>query len=170
MFSGSQKASSFVKHLKKRASFFEKLASFLHTVVNEKASSLWKLARFLVKWSSGWSSLGPYICRIIHYSDVIMGAMRPQITGVGIVYWTVCSDADKKQTKNIRVTGLCWGNSPLAGEFPAWMARNAENASIWWRNHGFKCYCCQADALDIVDMGTRLINNSRMVRWFSAKI
>ena len=50
MFSGSQKASSFVKHLKKRASFFEKLASFLHTVVNEKASSLWKLAHFLVKW------------------------------------------------------------------------------------------------------------------------
>ena len=40
MFSGSQKASSFVKHLKKRASFFEKLASCLHTVVNEKASSL----------------------------------------------------------------------------------------------------------------------------------
>ena len=53
MFSGSQKASSFVKHLKKQASFFEKLASFLHTVVNEKASSLWKLARFLVKWSPG---------------------------------------------------------------------------------------------------------------------
>ena len=51
MFSGSQKASSFVKHLKKRASFFEKLASFLHTVVNEKVSSLWKLAGFLVKWS-----------------------------------------------------------------------------------------------------------------------
>ena len=51
MFSGSQKAISFVKHLKKRASFFEKLASFLHTVVNEKASSLWKPARFLVKWS-----------------------------------------------------------------------------------------------------------------------
>ena len=51
MFSGSQKVSSFVKHLKKRASFFEKLASFLHTVINEKASSLWKLARFLVKWS-----------------------------------------------------------------------------------------------------------------------
>ena len=53
MFSGSQKASSFVKHLKKGARFFEKLASFLHTVVNEKASSLWKLARFLVKWSPG---------------------------------------------------------------------------------------------------------------------
>ena len=51
IFSGSQKASSFVKHLKKRASFLEKLASFLHTVVSEKASSLWKLARFLVKWS-----------------------------------------------------------------------------------------------------------------------
>ena len=35
MFSGSQKASSFVKHLKKQA--FKKLASFLHTVENEKS-------------------------------------------------------------------------------------------------------------------------------------
>ena len=57
MFSGSQKASSFVKHLKKWASFFLKLASFLHTVVNEKASSLWKLARFLVKWSPGFDQV-----------------------------------------------------------------------------------------------------------------
>ena len=28
------------------------------------------------------------------------------------------------------------GNSPLAGEFPAQMASNAENISIWWRHHG----------------------------------
>ena len=28
------------------------------------------------------------------------------------------------------------GNSPGTGEFPAQMASNAENGSIWWRQHG----------------------------------
>ena len=40
-----------------------------------------------------------------------------------------------KKTSKLRVTGLCAGNSPEAGEFPAQMASNAENASIWWRHH-----------------------------------
>ena len=35
----------------------------------------------------------------------------------------------------LRVTGLCAGNSPVTGEFPAHMASNAENVSIWWRHH-----------------------------------
>ena len=34
----------------------------------------------------------------------------------------------------LRVPGLCEGNSPGAGEFPAQMAINAENVSIWWRH------------------------------------
>ena len=34
------------------------------------------------------------------------------------------------------MTGLCTGNSPVTGEFPAQMASNAENVSIWWRRHG----------------------------------
>ena len=34
-----------------------------------------------------------------------------------------------------RVTGLCRGDSPGTGEFPAQMASNAENVSIWWRHH-----------------------------------
>ena len=41
-----------------------------------------------------------------------------------------------KKTPKLRVTGLCVGNSPVAGEFPAQMASNAENVSIWWRHHG----------------------------------
>ena len=41
-----------------------------------------------------------------------------------------------KKTSKIRVTGLCEGNSPGTGEFPAQMASNAENVSIWWRHHG----------------------------------
>ena len=40
-----------------------------------------------------------------------------------------------KKTSKPRVTGLCVGNSPGAGEFPAQMASNAENVSIWWRHH-----------------------------------
>ena len=40
-----------------------------------------------------------------------------------------------KKTSKLRVTGLCAGNSPLTGEFPAQMASNAENVSIWWRRH-----------------------------------
>ena len=40
-----------------------------------------------------------------------------------------------KKTSKLRVTGLCSGNSPGTGEFPAQMASNAENISMWWRHH-----------------------------------
>ena len=36
-----------------------------------------------------------------------------------------------KKTLKLRVTGLCAGNSPGTGEFPAQMASNAENVSNW---------------------------------------
>ena len=42
-----------------------------------------------------------------------------------------------KKTSKLRVTGLRAGNSPEAGEFPAQMASNAENVSIWWRHHDY---------------------------------
>ena len=40
-----------------------------------------------------------------------------------------------KKTSKPRVTGLCGGNSPGTGEFPAQKASNAENVTIWWRHH-----------------------------------
>ena len=40
-----------------------------------------------------------------------------------------------RKTSKLRVTGLCVGNSPGTGEFPAQMASNAENVSFWWRLH-----------------------------------
>ena len=40
-----------------------------------------------------------------------------------------------RKISKLRVTGLCAGNSPGTGEFPAQMASNAENVSIWWRHH-----------------------------------
>ena len=41
-----------------------------------------------------------------------------------IVYSTVYSDADQGKHQ-----------SSVTGEFPAQMASNAENVSIWWRHH-----------------------------------
>ena len=67
-----------------------------------------------------------------HYSDVIMSMMASQITSLTIVYSTVYS---AKKISKLRVTGLCEGNSPVTGEFPAQSASNAENVSIWWRHH-----------------------------------
>ena len=40
-----------------------------------------------------------------------------------------------KKTSKLRVTGLCAGDSPVTGEFPAQIDSNAENVSIWWRHH-----------------------------------
>ena len=70
-----------------------------------------------------------------HYDDVIMGAIASQITSLTIVCSTVYSDADQRKTSKLRVTGICVGNSPGTGEFPAKMASNAENVSICWRHH-----------------------------------
>ena len=65
-----------------------------------------------------------------------MSAMASQITSLTIVYSTVYSGTDQRErTSKLRVTGLCAGNSPGTGEFPAQMASDAENVSIWWRHH-----------------------------------
>ena len=62
-----------------------------------------------------------------------MGAMASQITSLTIVHSTIHLRADQRKhqsTPKFRVTGLC-----VTGEFPAQMASNAENVSIWWRHH-----------------------------------
>ena len=43
-----------------------------------------------------------------------------------------------KKTPKLSVTGLCEGNSPGTGEFPAQKASNAKKVSIRWRHHA-KC-------------------------------
>ena len=73
----------------------------------------------------GWSRL--------HYGDVIMGAIASQITSLTIVYSNVYSDADQRKHQSSASLAFVRGT----GEFPAQMASNAENVSIWWRHHGF---------------------------------
>ena len=69
-----------------------------------------------------------------HYDDVITGTIASLITSLTIVYSTVYSGADHKNIKAPRTWPLC-GEFTGAGEFPAQMASNAENVSIWWRHH-----------------------------------
>ena len=72
-----------------------------------------------------------------HHIDVIMGTLASQITSFTIVFSTVYSDADQRKHQIFRVLGLCAGNSPVAGEFHAHMAIDAEYVSIWWRHHEY---------------------------------
>ena len=69
----------------------------------------------------------------MHYTDDIMGAIAPQITSLDCLLNRLFRRRSKK-TSQLRVTGLCVGNSPGTSEFPAQMASNAENVSIWWRH------------------------------------
>ena len=60
-----------------------------------------------------------------------MGAMSFEISSLTAVYSTVYSGAG--QRKHQSSASLAF----VTGEFPAQMASNAENVSIWWRHHDF---------------------------------
>ena len=57
-----------------------------------------------------------------------MGSMASQITSLTSVTQPFIRAQIKKPIKGPR-------HWPLCGEFPTEMACNAENVSIWWRNH-----------------------------------
>ena len=88
-----------------------------------------------------------------HYNDVIMGAMASQTTSITIVYSAVFFWCTSKKTSKLRVIGLCEGNLPVIGEFPAQRASNAESVSmtsswdgtIWW----FLLMSCHGNAFHI---------------------
>ena len=65
-----------------------------------------------------------------------MSAMASQITSLTIVYSTVYSGADQRKHQSSTSLAFVRGiHRARAGEFPAQMASNAVNASIWWRHH-----------------------------------
>ena len=45
---------------------------------------------------------------VLHYSDIIMSAMASQITGVSIVYATVCSGADQRKHQSSSPLAFVW--------------------------------------------------------------
>ena len=64
-----------------------------------------------------------------------MSTTASPITGVPNVILNRSFRLKSKKTSKLRVTGLCKGNSPVTGEFPAQRVCNAKNVSIWWRHH-----------------------------------
>ena len=81
----------------------------------------------------------------IHYNDVIMRAMASQITSLMI-------------TTKLHVTA---GNSPATREFPAQMASNMENVSIWWRHHDANMRCQPKSSL-VQIMACRLLSTKSL--------
>ena len=63
-----------------------------------------------------------------------------------------------KKASNFRVTGLYAGNSPGTGEFPAQMASNAENVSIWWRHHEYRRHATYEWSTILLPIKVRLIS------------
>ena len=74
----------------------------------------------------------------LHYNDVIMSSMASQITSLTDCSLDLFSRRRSKETSKLRVTGLCEGNSPVTGEFPAQSANNpfddvimASGRTVW---------------------------------------
>ena len=76
-----------------------------------------------------------------NFSDVIMGVMASQIQHQDYLLNRLIRHRSQNTSK-LHVTGLWAGNSPVTGEFPAQMASNAENVSIWWRHHAVEYKEC----------------------------
>ena len=93
--------------------------------------------QFPTYWST-WNT------ETMHDTDVIMGTIASQITSFTIVFSAVYSDADQRKYESSASLALVRGFTGEAetGEFPAQMASNAGNVSIWWRHHGFSNNGC----------------------------
>ena len=72
----------------------------------------------------------------LHYSDVIMGAMAPQITSITIVCSSAYSAAHQRKHQSSASLAFLRGNHRRSVNSPKKRASNAENVSIWWRHHG----------------------------------
>ena len=85
-----------------------------------------------------------------HYSDVIMIAMVSQITGVVMVFSTVCWGADQRKHQSSAslafVRGMHWWPvySPHKGRV---------NGSIWWRHHDNSVVKIQNEKIGSFDRG-----------------
>ena len=90
-------------------------------------------------------------------NDVIMSAMASQTTSLTTVCWTVYSRRRSKKTSNLRVTGLCVGNSSVTSKFPAQRTSNAENVSIWWRHHAKNIVIAQKVLIIAVSQRVKLV-------------
>ena len=70
-----------------------------------------------------------FLCKHVHYNDVIIARHSVWNHQPHDCFLNRLFRHRSKKASKLRVTGL------FAGNFPAQMASNAENVSIWWRHH-----------------------------------
>ena len=118
------------------------MRKILHQITNIAATErLWYNFVADAHWWDWWSQLqlASSVSPLCHGKDPLRWRHNDH-AGVsnhqprGCLLNRLCRRKSKKTSK-LRVTGLCAGNSPGTGEFPAQMASYAENVSIWWRHH-----------------------------------
>ena len=94
--------------------------------------------RNLVYWKIFCTQLAIFQFRnniLRHYNDVIISAMASQITAVSIVNTAICSGADQRKYKSTAALAFVWEIHRWSLNSPQKKAINAENVSIWWRDH-----------------------------------
>ena len=98
--------------------------------------------RFFVPWALGLRILQitPSMIRFCYSTsdDYVKSREMKSLVAIETIVSLGCAremTASPKKASKLRATGLCAGNSPVTGEFPAQRASDAENASIWWRHH-----------------------------------
>ena len=113
---------------------------------------------FLVQWKIGWTVVEVWSPQT---SDILLwrhngldGVSNHQPHGCLLNSSFRCRS---KKISKLCVTGLCVGNSPVTGEFPAQKASNADYVSIWRRHHGKEVknwakqiMCCPLITLHVV--------------------
>ena len=82
----------------------------------------------------------PPAATVDHYCDVIMGAMASQIASLTSVYSTAYLGADQRKHQSSASLAFVREIHRSPEKFPAQMASNAGNVSIWWRHH---VWCCE---------------------------
>ena len=112
----------------------ETFSAWLNVKGMQQSIPLTKNSRW---FTSGMGHHGP---RVTHNKGITLRWRHNEWDGVSNHQPHDCllnclSGRRSKKTSKPRVTGLCVGNSPVTGEFPAQMASNAETVSIWWRHH-----------------------------------
>ena len=97
------------------------------------------------------------IITTIHYSDVIMGAMASEITGVSIVYWTICSDADQGKLQSSASLAFLSG-------IHRWPVNSPHKGPVTWKCfHLMTSSCPGAASVDQASTST-----SPDLKWYAA--
>ena len=90
----------------------------------------------LIGWTKPWHQLPLPSHRLFITMTSEWARWRPK-SPASRLFTQPFIERRSKKTSKLRVTGLWAANSFVTGEFPAQMASNAENASIWWRHHAY---------------------------------